>query len=516
MGALKRSLGKKQETDQEVISVSDTVSVAASFYETLRNSLEYDEEHLLRRNAIRRIIKRRLAEGEGKALATDLLRELIWARYLPNKQVPEIVIDDVAGIFAKYKRLFSDLETETKEGQRQYEWLIDILSSEIEYTIAPPVIDEALASFAYQEIKDRIQWSSKLIDKKDRDLQLYVAVHRSVLKSNRATLRFRILTLYYPEWAKAAPTDAIVEEIAGQLNTVIESVESQINHPGADVMYRLVRKHAIVFHLLRDIAVDHPEAFMEAVQKGDKSAIEQAVKKAAALRYRRFRERLRTGVLRAVIFLFLTKFGFAILFELPYERFVLKETNNVPLITNIFFHPILLGVIGFTVRIPEKRNTEKILEEVFALLGMGDNFVVTVKARRQANGALAMIFNLLYALFFLITIGLIAGFLASIHFNWISIVFFVFFLSLVTFFGLKLRNSKRELVIVETSGGFLGSVADIMFLPLIRAGRWVALRAPRINIFLFFFDFIVEAPFKAAIKLMEGWLAFLREKKEEI
>jgi hypothetical protein len=69
---------------------------------------------------------------------------------------------------------------------------------------------------------------------------------------------------------------------------------------------------------------------------------------------------------------------------------------------------------------------------------------------------------------------------------------------------------------VEGSGGLSSAVFDIFFLPIVRAGRWISLRAPRINILLFFFDFIIEAPFKAAIKLVEGWLAFLREKKEEI
>jgi hypothetical protein len=89
-------------------------------------------------------------------------------------------------------------------------------------------------------------------------------------------------------------------------------------------------------------------------------------------------------------------------------------------------------------------------------------------------------------------------------------------LSLVTFFGFKIRGSRRELVMVEGSGGLSSAVFDIFFLPIVRAGRWISLRAPRINILLFFFDFIIEAPFKAAIKLVEGWLAFLREKKEEI
>jgi len=101
-------------------------------------------------------------------------------------------------------------------------------------------------------------------------------------------------------------------------------------------------------------------------------------------------------------------------------------------------------------------------------------------------------------------------------FNGVSIFFFLFFLSLVTFFGFKIRGTRRDLVMLEGGGGVGSAIFDIFFLPIVRAGRWLSMRAPKVNVLLFFFDFIIEAPFKAAIKLIEGWLAFLREKKEEI
>ena len=67
------------EKEEDVIKVSETVSAAASVYETVRNTLEYDEEHLLRRNAIRRILKRCLIEGSQTQMAETLVKELIWA-----------------------------------------------------------------------------------------------------------------------------------------------------------------------------------------------------------------------------------------------------------------------------------------------------------------------------------------------------------------------------------------------------------------------------------------------------
>lgn len=503
--------------DEDVITVSDTVSAAASAYEAIRNTLEYDEEHLLRRNAIRRILKRRLEEEDTKQLASDLLRELIWARYLPNKKVPERMMDVVAGILDKYQPLFTEVRELDRDRERALEWLIDLLSTELEYALVPPLVDEALASLAYQKLKERMVWSSPLIAEADRDLQLYIAVHRMILKSNSATLRFRVFTLYYPNWAKAKRTESLVADVAAHLPTIIQSIERQLKHPGADPMARLVRRQTILFHLLRDVIEDNTEAFRATVEAGQLSSLDGALSKAVKARYKRFYGRLRRSVIRAVLFLLLTKTLLAVLIELPYEQLVLQTTDKFPIIVNILFHPFLLGFLGLTVRVPEKKNTELILTKIHGLLGMGKDFTVTFKTRRPwASGAASAIFKFLYSVMFLVTVGAISWFLWSLAFNVVSIVFFLFFLSLVMFFGYKIRSGKKDLLVMEQTSGFLAFLSDLVFLPVIRAGRWLAMRAPRINIFLFFFDFIVEAPFKGMIRLIESWIAFLREKKEEI
>lgn len=512
-----RKEAEEAEKEEDVIKVSETVSAAASVYETIRNALEYDEEHLLRRNAIHRILKRRIIDGPSQEMAAKLIKELIWARYLPNGKVPSTMIEKVGVILEKYKPLFTTLDPDSKEGQFAYEWLLDVMSVEIEYLLAPPCIDEALASFAYQELQKRTEWQHQMLVGEQRDLQLYVAVHRTVLKSNQATLRYRILTLYYNHWRKSKVGDPVVKEVAMNLMKVIESVEHQIFHPAQDEMYRFVRRHAIIFHILSDIVQDNPEAFAQALKGGDVSTIDSAITKAAEARYSTFRSKLKRTVVRAALFLLLTKSILALLIELPYEMLILHTTDYLPLAVNILFPPLLLMLISLSVRIPKKENTKKILEELHAIFGLGDEFTILFKRKRGwGRGALWWIFNTLYLAILLLTIFVIAGVLRSFEFNGLSIFFFIFFLSLVAYFGLRIRNTRRDLIVIDLSRGFFGTLADMLFLPIIRAGRWVALRAPRVNIFLFFFDFIIEAPFKAAIDIVESWLAFLREKQEEI
>jgi len=508
---------KIKDTDADMIQVSETVSKAASVYENVRNTLEYDDEHLLRRNAIKRILKRRIIESDSRRLSESLLKELIWAKYLPNNTVPALMIDKISNILQKYKLMFGTLEGETKEGQRVYQWLLDVLSVEIEYTLGPPCVDEALASFAYQELRKRIDWQTKVISEEDRDLQIYIAVHRAVLRSNVPTLRYRILTLYYQKWRTAKAGDPVVKEIAMNVSKVIDSIEGQIYHQAQDDVYRFVRRHGVVFHLLADIAQDSPEEFASAVHAADTATIDTAITKAAEERYKTFRTRLTRTVVRAALFLLLTKSILALLVEYPYEVFVLQTTDWVPLTVNILFPPLLLALIGLTVRIPQKKNTQRVLEELHGILGLDDDFSLAFKRRRPwGRGALWWIFNGLYTAILILTIVVLTSVLLAFHFNALSIAFFIFFMSLVAYFGLRIRNTRRELMVIDLSRGFFGTLADVMFLPIVRAGRWVAIRAPKVNIFLFFFDFIIEAPFKAAISLVESWLAFLREKREEI
>jgi hypothetical protein len=509
--------GSDTATDEDVISVSENVSVAVSVYETVRNTLEYDEEHLLRRNAIRRILKRRLGESHSKEFASKLIRELIWARYVPNHKIPSSMIGTVGDVLDKYKLLFAGLDGESRDEPKQYEWLLDVLSTEIEYVMGPPCVDEALASYAYQALKERVKWATKMVEPADQDLQLYIAVHRAVLKSNEATLRYRLLTLYYPKWRTAQAGDAVVKEIAMHFRKVYESIEEAMNHQSADAIFRFVRRHAIVFHLLSDVIQDNPKAFSSAVQSLDKKAVDRAISAAADVRYAGFRSRLTRTVFRATFFLLLTKTILAFLVEYPYELFVLSTTDYLPLAVNILFPPFLLATIGLSVRVPKKKNTAKILEEIHAFLGMGEDVHFAFKQKAPwTHGLLWGIFQTLYILAFFGVIFGIVNILQTLAFNVVSIVFFLFFLSLVAYFGIRIRNTRRELVVIDSSHSPWLIVGDILFLPLIRAGRWIALRAPRVNIFLFFFDFIIEAPFKAAVEVIENWFAFLKEKREEI
>src|SRR5258708_312944 len=79
--------------EERRITVNPIVSKFASWYERLRNSMEFREDEVILRATIERILKRRLLlGGNGKTTAKPLVKELLWARYLPADDVGESMV----------------------------------------------------------------------------------------------------------------------------------------------------------------------------------------------------------------------------------------------------------------------------------------------------------------------------------------------------------------------------------------------------------------------------------------
>lgn len=518
--------------NEEVFEVSQTAQAAAAVYEKLRNTIDYQDEHLLRRNAILRILKRYTGQGVAlSAFASELLKELVWAKYLPNKGVPTAFAERLAAVMQKYTPLLAAAQAQKRKGGDTYAWVLDMLASEIDDTIVPTTHVEALTAFMYDELKRRMDWDPGFVlDDKEKDLRFFVAVHRALLKSNPATLRYRLFTLYYPQWQSGEMPIDRIEDIARNLPTVVKTIEHDIHHPLTDKIARLLRRKAGIFRVLGDVlspAVaqkDHHDH--HTTEKGstehvdlsqDPERLDTAVIQALNVRVKDFRTRLRRTVVRAVIFLFLTKMLLALLLEVPYDYFLLGgEVQAVPLLVNIFFPPVLLAIVGLTISIQEQKNSKDYVAAVRAIAVGADHPVLHVRVKKPSESSWNTVFGALYALLFILVYGCIGVALHSFGFHALSIGLFLFFLSLVTFFGIRIRMSVRDVVAADGRTGIMGSFFDLVSLPIVKAGAWLSTKVAKINVFIYFFDFIVEAPLKVAIEFIESWLTFVKEKKEEI
>jgi hypothetical protein len=86
----------------------------------------------------------------------------------------------------------------------------------------------------------------------------------------------------------------------------------------------------------------------------------------------------------------------------------------------------------------------------------------------------------------------------------------------VSFFAFRLRQSALEYVVIEKRERFSTVFFDFLLLPILRAGQWLSRSIAHLNVFMFFLDFIIEAPLKIFLAVLEEWFAFMKEKKEEL
>src|SRR6185369_8071854 len=100
-------LSLKPKEGVATIHVDEVALRVAAFYEQIRTIVDWKEEHLMRRAAIIRKLKRRFLDLEMNNfsipnIAESLVLELIRGGYFPNDKIEEVKIAEVQRIIDKY------------------------------------------------------------------------------------------------------------------------------------------------------------------------------------------------------------------------------------------------------------------------------------------------------------------------------------------------------------------------------------------------------------------------------
>jgi hypothetical protein len=516
---------KRGDTDRLAspnrISVSQTVSFAAFLYEKLRNAVEFKEEHLIKRAAIERIIKRRLLLNDnGRDIAEPLIKELLWARYYENNTVGEEKVSEIQAIIDKYFFLRNELSAGRSGGEQERiaSFMLDVLSCEIEENLSPQPRRDAIVNYVYQIIRTQFSpssWDNEL----ERDIQVYIAVERTFSHSDTPVIRYHLLKLMLPEVTLISWRSA--EKTLPKLYEVYNDIEKEISHPLDDKMRNAVKKHIAPYLILRDMFEQNPHSMEEIVS--DENKLKFKVDDACRKRYDESRSRLRRLALRSFIYILLTKVVFAFIIEVPYDMYVTHEVSVLPLAINIIFPPIFMTLIIITTSVPGDDNTRRIFQLLKGIVTFDPDekgpVSRTIKVGQKAKVRsifFSTIFSLLYILMYLVTFGGIIYVLSLLHFNPVSQLIFIFFLTLVTFFAFRVIQITQEYrVVIQES--LLSPVTDFFFLPIMRVGQWLSGEVlQRFNFLIFIFDFVIEMPFKAIVEVIDEWVRFVRLKKEEI
>lgn len=509
-----------QETygkDEPKIKVHATISRIAFVYEKVRNAIEYKDEHLLRKNAIERMLKRRLyTEEKHTNLGRLLLTELIRARYLKNNTIPERIIGELDVIISKYLVILDALAPNrlTRERRSVSNWLLAVLSTEIEHHLVAPIREDALVEGMYTVIRQDVDLANTISDPEERDLQVYIAIHRSLIKSDNAIIRYHLLNHYFPLWRSGTPE--VIEELRSKFSEYKQRIDEQVNHPFGLRLLRFMKRFSVLFTILQSVIEADPRAFEKLATQPEK--FEEKIRESCNGRYAKARIKQRRSYLRTIIYVFITKMMLALIIEYPYDRFFIHSTDYFPLAINVLFHPILMLIIAVSIKLPTNRNTDKIVELLKKIIYNEPEPGFLYKKRKtfKRSRVTQYIFNIFYLIAFVVTFGAVIWVLQLLNFNIVSGVIFIFFISVISFFGVKLRREAQELVILDERDSLLTILVDFFSLPVLRVGRWLSEKTPKINLFIFILDFIIEAPLKIFVEVIEDWVSFQREKKEEM
>lgn len=509
------------------LRVSDLISKMAFYYEKIRNSVDYKEEHLLRKTAIERILKRLIViegtitfkEINGKDVAKNLLIELIRAGYLTNNTVPETKIDEIGKVISKYlilkKNIFKGQKINIlNEKNELVSWIIAIAASEIEEKLGRSKIDVTVIDYMYSYLNKIIVIPESFKHKKDKEIQIFIGVHRGLLKFDNEMLSFILFKYFNANWDNASENEII--EIADDIISLKQAIDEQLEHPLKKQLGRIISRYTVFFSVLTDVIKEDPTGSYKSISE-DPKAFPRLIKKMCDKRYNDAKKKLWRAAIRSIIYIFITKSVLAIAMEVPLTKLFDQEISDVSLLINITFPAMLLFFIVLMTRVPSDDNSNKVVEGINELIfeeKKREPYELRKPVKR--TGIMNAIFSVLYIITFFISFGGVIWVLEQIHFNWVSMVIFLFFLTFVSFFSIRIRKGAHELMVLEQRENIMSFLVDFFYYPIVAVGKWLSDKFAKINVFVILLDFFIEAPFKIFVEIADEWTKYVKERKDDI
>src|SRR3989344_540022 len=362
----------------------DTVGRLAQVYEIARNALEYRADHLVRRAAIERILKRQLVFGGSTTELTDnLMTELKWATYLTEVEEELPKKKEIREVLDQYLPALNS-------GSVSHDWLVGLISAHIEDVLNPNVDYHRFTPFAFHALRTRV----KIPNVENLDLVLFVAVDRVYSLSDEQQLSYHLLRLLKKQTGKQG---------AELLELAWEHFQAAVKSSALNPVTAFVRRQVGPLVLVRDMYFADPEHFVGAIS---------------------------------------TKMILVILLEMPFERAISGHVNWTTTSVNMVFPVLFMWLMAATIKLPDEREQERLLTRAWQVVSdfeaIPASSEVMLSTSRSSRGWF-ILYYLLYGAFFVVTFTLIVWGLTSVGYTAASILVFLFFLSIVAFFAYRIR-----------------------------------------------------------------------------
>lgn len=497
---------------KEMIHVPTVGSKVSSAYEQLRNASEYAEDDLLQQRAIRRYLKRVLSfhtKTDTKNLAHELVTELTQSEYLQNNHTP---VSDIHGISHHINRYYdayweyAEKEHHSSKRLAFQNWVLDALAVRCEQTLRSHIRQLMFAHFAYSYIHDKVDIKKMIHDHEkiasdEYAVVLYIAIHRSLLKSDNATIRIALLDSYRKDITDIhafADFNAMLDRML-ETKTVANTARI-VGKNGASLRF-------IYTGFFRE------DAPMAARSLKSEDALEHGLRQHIEQEYRSLNQRLDRGIVKSVAFLLITKTIIGVLIEVPYDYLVYDMIIWVPLLLNLFFPAVFIALSRLALSTPDSRNTNAVVDQIHAMLFAGDHQKYEMKMPRESR---SIGFTFTYGVMFIIMFTALSYILYSLEFNIVQGVIFFIFLSTASFLSFRLSRQIQEHEAIHSNQSTLSLLRDVLYMPFIYVGQQISYRYSKVNIVATVLDILIELPLKTILRLVRQWTQFLSTKKDEL
>ncbi len=501
-----------KDKDDDKIVVNQLISKVASFYEKFRTAMDYGSEETIPRRAIERMLKRMLfLEPDSKKLATDLLRELVWAGYLPNASVPESIVNELASsisLHLKLQKIVSSKKVLSRDDL--HEFIIQILSCEILQTLIPNKEKAAVANFMFKNLKDSVKITDD--SEQTRDIQVFIAIRKVFGGDDLALLRFRLFKEIFGKLNESS-----IIQIAENFDGGYKEIKKQLTYPRKEKIANHIRKKTPSFSILYDVLTREKGNIKEIVR--DESVFKELVFDTCDNRYSLIRQKVQTAIVRSFIFILFTKAILALAVEGTFESIFFGGIQWTSIILNTALPPLIMVIVGLSIRTPSKENSEVIYKDITKLLyeenpSLNHNITVNLKATGKKT-IYDYVFSILWFLSIIGTFSLTWYILGLLDFNIISKGIFIFFIAIISFLSYRIYQTAHIYTVIKKQSIFT-PFFDFLFIPIVKVGRSLTEGISQINFLLLVIDFLIEAPFKGTIGFFEQWFLFAANKREEL
>ncbi len=393
------------------------------------------------------------------------------------------------------------------------DWLIGVCSCEIEESLDPEVSSVDVLSMAVESWFDKkFNWIDGGLTVDEKEDELAIAIHRSLIRGDESQNAYYLLRRLYKNWNRVSLEE--VEKNKVEIYKICLRIRKSLTSPIQSRLYRFVQKEVSAFQILKSLIDENLENAKDIFKDPEKLILK--VFEVCDERYGEISSRVNRGIIRSVIYIFVTKIVFAIAIEVPYELYFLKHLSYLPMLSSIAIPLMFVFLVTATIRKPGEENTQRIIDLIQDFVYEGGKKEKTdFSVGKGKRGLTYNIFTTVYLILFVLIFSFISYALAKVGYDIVGIGIFFIFLSLILLFGYRVKFSASELNVVPKKESLASNFFTNLTLPFLDLGVWLSDKFASLNFFILFFDFLIEAPLKNIMGILDEWGNYLRERREE-